>query len=128
MLRLFETHLPEMHGAVWVCLLAAVQGQGEFSRHSGSDLRGAEVRGRGAVLAQSNLGRLGHWRRARGVARSLDLALVWLGAQSGVFDSFSGAGLFGAIKLRRQGAAHFSARRDAGPARYAAKERDLVAL
>jgi len=54
--RLLEAHLPEMHGAFWLCLFAALQGQGPFSRHPGPDLQRTEVSGPGAALAQDNLG------------------------------------------------------------------------
>src|SRR2546422_6284743 len=117
MLRLLEAHLPEVHGAFWLCLLAPVQSQGGFQWHPSSSLCRPEGPRRGAALATDALGRLGLWNRGRGIARVLVLVcLVWFDAQSGVLDSFSSTRLFWAICVCWQRAGCLSSRWHPGPA------------
>src|SRR6516225_5621604 len=56
MLRLQQADLSEMHGAVWLCLLAAVQGQSRFARHQAAGLCAAKGRCGIAPMAQSRPG------------------------------------------------------------------------
>src|SRR5260370_18594244 len=102
--RLLEAHLPEMHGAFWLCLFAALQGQTWFARHRRADLQRAEIPCPSAALAQNRLGRFEHRHFDSRSDRFSHLALVWRSAKAGVLDPFPGTGLFEADSPGREDA------------------------